>query len=146
MYILAAIAVAFWVFSIYRRYKLWHLGKPEDRSQDIGKRAWVFIRTTVVDVLAHRRFLLEPYPGIMHLLIFWGFVILLLASAIDAVTYYSNRHLTGAPYLWFSLIVDIGGLLVLIGVIMAAYRRYIWKPKGLNTVLDDGVVLTSIAV
>ena len=63
VYILAAIAVAFWVFSIYRRYKLWHLGKPDDCSKNIGKRIWVFIRTTVVDVLAHRRFLRDPYPG-----------------------------------------------------------------------------------
>jgi Fe-S oxidoreductase/nitrate reductase gamma subunit len=80
----------------------------------------------------------------MHLIIFWGFVILLLASAIDATTYYSNRHITGAPYLWFSLIVDIGGLLVLIGIIMAAYRRYILKPKRLNTILDDGIVTALI--
>jgi Fe-S oxidoreductase/nitrate reductase gamma subunit len=146
MYILSAIAVAFWAFSIYRRYKLWHLGKPDDCSKHIGKRIPVFIRTTVVDALAHRRFLRDPYPGIMHLIIFWGFVILLLAAAIDATTHYINRHITGAPYLWFSLIVDIGGILVLIGIIMAAYRRYIWKPKGLNTILDDGVVLTSLAV
>jgi Fe-S oxidoreductase/nitrate reductase gamma subunit len=146
IYILAAIAVAFWVFSFYRRYKLWHLGKPDDCSKNIGKRIRVFIRTTVVDVLAHRRFLRDPYSGMMHLMIFWGFVILLLAAAIDATTYYINRHITGAPYLWFSFIVDIGGLLVLIGIIMAAYRRYIWKPKGLNTVLDDGIVMASIAV
>ena len=146
MYILAAIAVAFWVFSIYRRYKLWHLGKPDDCSKNIGKRIRVFIRTTVVDALAHRRFLRDPYPGIMHLIIFWGFVILLLASAIDAVTYYISRHIIGTPYLWFSLIADIAGLLVLIGIIMAAYRRYIWKPKRLNTILDDGIGLALIAV
>jgi len=146
MYILAAIAVAFWVFSIYRRYKLWRLGKPDDCSKNIGKRIQVFIRTTVVDVLAHRRFLRDLYPGMMHLIIFWGFVILLLAAAIDAVTHYTNRHIIGAPYLWFSLIVDIGGLLVLIGIIMAACRRYIWKPKGLNTILDDGIVMALIAV
>jgi Fe-S oxidoreductase/nitrate reductase gamma subunit len=144
MYTMAAIAVAFWVFSIYRRYKLWHLGKPDDCSKNIGKRIRVFIRTTVVDVLAHRRFLRDPYAGMMHLIIFWGFVILLLAAAIDAVTHYTNRHIIGAPYLWFSLIVDIGGILVLIGVIMAACRRYIWKPERLNTILDDGVVLTSL--
>jgi len=146
MYILAAIAIAFWVFSIYRRYKLWRLGKPDDCSKNIGKRIQVFIRTTVVDVLAHRRFLRDLYPGMMHLIIFWGFVILLLAAAIDAVTHYTNRHIIGAPYLWFSLIVDIGGLLVLIGIIMAAYRRYIWKPRGLNTILDDGIVMALIAV
>lgn len=55
IYILAAIAVAFLVFSIYRRYKLWHLGKPDDCSKNMGRRIGVFIRTMVVDVLAHRR-------------------------------------------------------------------------------------------
>jgi Fe-S oxidoreductase/nitrate reductase gamma subunit len=145
IYILAAIAVAFLAFSIYRRYKLWHLGKPDDCSKNIGKRIGVFIRTMVVDVLAHRRFLRDPYPGMMHLIIFWGFVILLLAAAIDAVTHYTNRHIIGTPYLWFSLIVDISGLLVLFGIIMAAYRRYILKPKRLNTVLDDGIGLALLA-
>jgi Fe-S oxidoreductase/nitrate reductase gamma subunit len=145
MYILNAIAVAFLVFSIYRRYKLWRLGKPDDRSRNIVRRIGVFIRTMVVDVLAHRRFLRDPYAGVMHLFIFWGFVILILAAAIDAVTYYAHRHIVGTPYLWFSLIVDIGDILVLIGIIMAAYRRYIAKPEKLPTVLDDGIGLALMA-
>jgi Fe-S oxidoreductase/nitrate reductase gamma subunit len=145
IYILAAIAVAFLAFSIYRRYNLWHLGKPDDRSRNLGRRIGVFARTMVVDVLGHRRFLRDPYPGTMHLVIFWGFVILLLAAAIDAVTHYTNRPIIGTPYLWFSLIVDIGGFLVLVGIIMAAYRRYILKPKRLNTVLDDGIGMALIA-
>jgi len=145
IYILATIALAFLVFSIYRRYKLWHLGKPDECSKNIGNRIGVFIRTTVVDVFAHRRFLRDPYPGIMHLTIFWGFIILLLAAAIDAVTHYVTGPISGAPYLWFSLIVDMGGLLALIGIIMAAYRRYILKPKRLNTVLDDGIGMALIA-
>jgi Fe-S oxidoreductase/nitrate reductase gamma subunit len=145
IYLLAVIALAFWVFSVYRRFQLWHLGKPDDCSKNIGKRIPVFIRTTVVDILAHRRFLRDPYPGMMHLVILWGFVILLLASAIDAVTYYISRHISGAPYLWFKLIVDIAGLLVLIGIIMAAYRRYVSKPERLNTILDDGIGMALIA-
>jgi Fe-S oxidoreductase/nitrate reductase gamma subunit len=145
MYILNAIAVAFLAFSIHRRYKLWRLGKPDDCSKNIGRRIGVFIRTMVVDVLAHRRFLRDPYPGMMHLMIFWGFVILLLAAAIDAVTHFTNRHIIGTPYLWFSLISDIGGLLVLIGIIMAAYRRYILKPERMPTVLDDGIGLALMA-
>ncbi len=145
VYILAAVAVAFWVSGLYRRYKLWRMGKPHDCSKDICKRIGVFIRTTVADVLFHRRFLRDPYPGIMHLIIFWGFIILLLASAVDAVTYYSGLHIRGVPYLWFSLIVDIGGILALIGIIMAACRRYIWKPQRLNTILDDDIGLALIA-
>jgi Fe-S oxidoreductase/nitrate reductase gamma subunit len=145
IYVFSTIAIAVWVFSLYRRYKLWRLGKPDDCFKNIGKRIWVFIRTAVVDVLAHRRFLRDPYPGMMHLMIFWGCIILLLAAAIDAVTHYIIGHIIGTPYLWFSLIVDIGGILVLIGIIMAAYRRYIWKPKRLNTLLDDDIGLALLA-
>ncbi len=145
MYILNGIAVAFLVFSIYRRYKLWRLGRPDDCSKNIGERIGVFIRTMVVDVLAHRRFLRDPFAGIMHLFIFWGFGILLLASALDAITHYTNQHIIGTPYLWFSLISDLGGILALIGIIMAAYRRYILKPERLNSVLDDGIGLALIA-
>jgi len=145
IYVLAAIALTFWAFGFYRRYQLWHLGKPDDSSKNIGKRIPVFIRTTLVDVLAHRRFLRDPYPGMMHLIIFWGFIILLLASAVDAVTHYIIGHIIGTPYLWFKLIVNIGGLLALAGIIMAAYRRYVSKPKRLNTLLDDGIGMALIA-
>jgi Fe-S oxidoreductase/nitrate reductase gamma subunit len=146
IYILAVLAVAFLVFSIYRRFKLWHMGRPDDRSKNIGKRIWYFIRLTFVDGLGHRRFLREPFPGIMHLFIFWGCLILILAAAVDAITHFANSHVAGTPYLWFSLIVDIAGVLVLVGVIMAAIRRYIMKPERLNTVLDDGIVMLLIVV
>jgi len=145
MYLASAIAAAFLAFSIYRRYKLWRMGKPDDRSKNIGERIRVFIRTSIVDLFAHRRFLRDPYAGVMHLVIFWGFVILLLASAIDAVTHYTNRHVVGAPYLWLSLITDIGGILAFVGIVMAAYRRYVQKPEKLPTVLDDGIGLALLA-
>jgi Fe-S oxidoreductase len=60
------------------------------------------------------------------------------------VSHFTHRHITGTPYLWFSLITDIGGILVLVGIIMAAYRRYVLKPERLNTVLDDGIGMALI--
>ena len=144
IYALAAIALAFWVYNLYGRYKLWQLGKPDDCSKNIGERIPVFIRTAIIDFLGHRRFLRDPFPGMMHLLIFWGFLILLLASGVDAVTHYSGFHVRGTPYLWFKLISNIGGLMILIGVIMAVFRRYVLKPKRLNTFLDDGIGMALI--
>ncbi|MBM3155598.1 MAG: respiratory nitrate reductase subunit gamma, partial [Chloroflexi bacterium] len=146
MYILSAIAVAFVAYAIYKHYKLWHIGKADDRSKNIARRVWAFIITGFADGLGHRRFLREPYPGIMHLLIFWGCLVLLLASAVDATTHQLNILLEGSPYLWFSLIVDISGILALIGVFIAIYRRYVQKPDRLNTILDDGIILSLIAV
>lgn len=146
MYLLAALGVAYWIYSLYQRYQLWRIGKPDECTQEIGKRIRVFIQTLLTEILTHRKFLRDPFPGIMHLLIFWGWIILLLASAVDAFTYYANLHLVGKPYLWFSLIVDIGGLLVIVGMLMAVFRRYLLKPKRLNTVLDDGVITALILI
>jgi len=146
IYILAVVALAILVYSFYRRYKLWRVGKPDDRSKDMGKRLKVFIRTTIMDILIHRRFLREPYPGIMHFLILWGFIIMLLGSAVDAVTHHIGRDVVGGAYLWFSLTLDIAGVMMLVGIIMAAYRRYIQKPERLNTILDDGVVISLLVL
>jgi hypothetical protein len=58
--------------------------------------------------------------------------------------------LRGSFYLGFSFLMDLFGLLVLIGVLMAAYRRYIQKPDRLtykgtpDTTPEDGIVLLLI--
>ena len=139
MYMAATLATVYLAYTIYRRYKLWRLGKPDDCTKDIGERIRVFIRTTIVDLFAHRRFLRDPYAGVMHLLLFWGFAILVFASAVDAVTHFINIHMVGTPYLWFSLLSDVGGILAFVGIAMAAYRRYVQKPEKLPTVRDDGI-------
>jgi Fe-S oxidoreductase/nitrate reductase gamma subunit len=144
VYLLALASIGIWLYGFYQRYRVWRLGRPDERSKEIGKRIGIFLRHIIVDVFAHRKFLRQPFSGIMHLTLFWGFLILLLASAVDAISYYSGYHLQGSLYLWFSLISDLGGLLILAGILMAAFRRYLWKPKSLNSVLDDGILLASI--
>lgn len=146
VYILAIIAIAIWFFYFYKRIKLWLKGREDNRSREILSRIPHFIRTLITDIIPHRKFFYNPFTGLMHFLIFWGFVILLLASAVDAITYYTNHHLVGSPYLWFSLISDIGGFMVFAGMVMAAYRRYIKKPEGLDTIFDDGIVISSILI
>jgi Fe-S oxidoreductase/nitrate reductase gamma subunit len=82
----------------------------------------------------------------MHFLIFWGFVMLLVGSAVDFVTHVIHVELTGGTYLGFSLLFDLGGILALVGALMAIVRRYIVKPERLKTVFDDGWILSFIVV
>ena len=139
------IALAFLLgYVIYRRVKLWRRGGPDDRSKDLGKRIWAFIGTAIVDGFIHRRILRDPYPGIMHFLIFWGCVVLLMGAAYDFVTHYLLGGVSGLPYLLASLIVDVLGVLVLIGVIIAAIRRYIQRPKRLDSTVEDAGALSLI--
>lgn len=146
VYLLAIIGLAYWALRFYQRCQIWRMGRPDETLKVTDRRILTFVRTVIGDLFTHRRFFRSPFPGTMHFLLFWGFLLLLMASAIDATTYYSGLHMVGPLYLWFSLIVDIAGLLCLAGVIMAAYRRYVLRPTKLVTLPDDGIVMILLAI
>src|ERR671933_312013 len=52
------------------------LGRPDDRWDDVGGRVRVVLR----DVLGQGRMFKEPYAGIMHALIFWGFLVVTIMT------------------------------------------------------------------
>ncbi len=162
IYILAAIVLVIFVYSIYRHYKLWHIGKPEKRPGSIGKRIRAFIVTGVVDGLLHRKFFgmadnlghrrfslrdLKPrelYPGIFHFFILIGCIVFLLGAFMDFISHYFFDFMHGDFYLAYSVIVDVFGILVLVGVILAVIRRYIWKPDRLDNKEQDLIALLLI--
>jgi Fe-S oxidoreductase/nitrate reductase gamma subunit len=158
IYILAALAVAVIAYAIYKRVRLWRLGKPENRLDNLGQRIKSFLKIGIIDGLAHRRFLViggpkikslvpkEPFAGIMHFLIVIGAGLLLFVTAMDVVSHYIIEFSHGGTYLAFSFLGDLGGVLLLIGVILALSRRYIQKPTRLDNTPDDAIALVLIIV
>ncbi len=146
LYPLGIAALAIFVYAIYRRSLLWRLGSPEKRWDNLGKRIWNFIVTGIIDGLFHRRFFREPYPGTMHFLIFGGAIVLLVGTALDVIDHYVIHFIRGNVYLGLSFTLDFAGLAILIGAIIAVIRRYVQKPKRLETVLDDAAILSFIFV
>ncbi|MBC8274943.1 MAG: 4Fe-4S dicluster domain-containing protein [Chloroflexi bacterium] len=146
LYTLGAAALGIFIYAIYRRFRLWAVGKPDKRWDNLGKRIWDFVVVGIVDGLFHRRFFREPYPGIIHFLIFAGAGVLLVGTALDVIDHYVFHFISGNVYLGLSFALDMGGVMMLVGVVMAVIRRYIQKPERLNTVLDNAVVLALIFV
>jgi len=164
VYILGAIAVGALIYAFYRRYKYWHLGGLDKRPRDIGKRIWAFIYAILIDGVLHRRFFrvldglerksissddIKPkefYPGLIHFLIFVGTIILLIGTVLDVISHYIVHFLHGDVYLAFSLATDVGGIMAVIGVVLALVRRYIQKPDRLDNQFDDLVALLLILV
>ncbi|MBE9502355.1 MAG: 4Fe-4S dicluster domain-containing protein [Chloroflexi bacterium] len=146
LYYLLIPLAAILAYAVYRRYRLWRLGRPDNRLSDLGKSLRAFIVTGIVDGLIHRRFLREPYPGLMHFLIFWGAIVFLLGAATDFVTHYLIGGLEGKPYLGASFVVDVLGLAVLVGLGIAVYRRYIQRPDRLDNKPEDAIALSLIFV
>jgi len=164
IYVLAVIVLGIFIYAIYRRYRLWRLGGPEDKFSHIGKRLWAFLVTGIVDGLLHRKFFgladglghrrfsikdLRPkefHPGIIHFLIFAGCIIFLLGAFLDFISHYFFHFLHGNFYLGYSVVVDVFGILVLVGVILAIHRRYIQKPDRLDNKGEDLIALLLIFI
>jgi Fe-S oxidoreductase/nitrate reductase gamma subunit len=164
LYILGAIVIGVFAYAIYRRYRMWRLGTPDNRLAPLSKRVWAFIVTTIVDGIFHRKFFgvanglgrrrlsagdLKPrefYPGIAHFLIFAGCIVLLLGAFLDFISHYFFHFMQGSFYLGYSVVTDSFGILVLIGVILAVIRRYGQKPDRLDNTPDDLIALVLIGV
>ncbi len=141
IYILAVASIAYLIYAFYRRFKLWRIGQKDDTFSNIPGKIKDFIYTAVVDGIVHWRIIRDPYPGIMHALIFWGALLLLLGTAMDVISHYIVEFLHGSTYLAISFLADLGGVMILVGIIMAAFRRYIQKPDRLDNTRTDAMAL-----
>jgi len=86
----------------------------------------------------------ELYPGITHFLIFAGCGILLLGAFLDFLSHYFLHFMYGGFYLGYVLVTDAGGVLVLMGAILAVIRRYAIKPDRLDNMNQDLIALSLI--
>jgi Fe-S oxidoreductase/nitrate reductase gamma subunit len=145
VYLLGAIVVAIAFYGLYRRIRLWRLGSEDDRLNNLRARIRDFA-FTMADGLWHRRILRDRYAGIMHVLIFGGFVLLLMGPLLDFASEHFYHFMEGGVYLGVSLLLDVGGLLVLVGLGLAAYRRYVLRPTRLGNLLDDVATLALLSL
>jgi Fe-S oxidoreductase/nitrate reductase gamma subunit len=124
--LLVVSTLSFW----WRHYRLWHLGKEENRSDHGATR----LKTLLAVTFSHLRFWKELYPGTMHFLIFWGVILIFTGKIVRLFSY--PVGLTNPPQNIFkvaSCVSEIGGLLVIVGGCLAVYRRYVVKPPRLET-------------
>jgi Fe-S oxidoreductase/nitrate reductase gamma subunit len=134
LFFFTAIALVVFAYGVYRRRQLWvALGKPETRLDQIPER----IKSLLVNGFIQWKTFREPYAGIMHGLIFFGFFVLIFGAAFDATEFHIAEplgwaFLRGTFYLVFSFLMDLFGLAVLAGVLLAIYRRYVIRPDSLG--------------
>ncbi len=100
--------------------------RPDPRFDHIGRR----LKAIGVYVLAQARLLRWPYAGIMHALIFWGFVVLLTAilqAMVEAL--WLGFHFDDVPGSGaIAFLQDLFCTLALTGVVMALINRLIVRP------------------
>jgi Fe-S oxidoreductase/nitrate reductase gamma subunit len=148
MYSLFIAALAVFGWGVYKRIEFWRKGKDDkERLADWGKRLKVLLR----EILLQKQVRNSSFPSIMHCLVFYSFAVLFITTLIVMVEYDAGHllgvHLNifqGFVYVLFSVGSELAGILVLVGLAMAAYRRYVRKPETLPTTAENGLVLLLI--
>ncbi|RPI18046.1 MAG: (Fe-S)-binding protein [Ignavibacteriae bacterium] len=140
-------AISFFLSNLKKIISFVKLGRPENRFD----KPWKRIKRVLTVGLAQTKILRDPVPGIMHAFIFWGFVTLLTA-VIEAFIqgFYSGFSLTilGPVSKILFASQDTFGLLVILSVLFALFRRYVTHPKRLqgdgHTNKDAAIILFMI--
>ncbi len=141
-WVVVVLCGALLVYGLWRRIRLWREGGPVRRTDRAGGR----IGGLLLYALGQWRVLSQRYPGLMHGLIFYGFVIFFIATSLVGIQ--MDLHLLilqGPFYLAFEAVVNAFALLFLVGLALAAFRRYVLRPDRLNIRRDDAYVLGSLA-
>lgn len=136
LFMLVSFGVLGW--ALYRRVRLWQQGRPENRFEDLGRR----LKAMLLHGLGQKKTLREGAPGLLHFLMYSGFIVLFIGTLMIAVQEdLGIEFLHGPFYLFYSLTLDVFGLLCIIGVAGLTYRRYVLKPTGLDNRREDLIIL-----
>ncbi|RLB85930.1 MAG: hypothetical protein DRH15_02730 [Deltaproteobacteria bacterium] len=142
-YALAAIAVILFFGGLVLYLVTW---KRVDRK---GRPvfSWAAVRRTFEDAgLGKRTFKGDVTAGVMHLFIFWGFFALFMGTGVLSVHHYIVEFLRGRAYLVFSAAMELAGIVLVIGLLWAAVRRYLQRIPRLEHRAEDGLVLLWLIV
>ncbi len=107
----------------------------------------VLIKVFILDVILQIRTLKEdPLRWLMHLCIYWGFMLLLFMHALDQIitsTLFNDYYATLNPFLFLR---DFFGAMVIVGLGLAVCRRFVLKVPRLKTHPMDHYAVFILAV
>jgi len=107
----------------------------------------ILVKVFILDIVLQRRILKEDFlRWLMHMLIFTGFMMLLLMHALDSFItspLFEEYYSTVNPFLFLR---NFFGIMVLAGLMIAVYRRFILKVLRLKSNSMDLYAIIILAV
>jgi Fe-S oxidoreductase len=131
--------LAFHLFA--RRAESWALGRAERRTGMWGRRA-----RDLSAGLRMKTLMRDPRAGVMHSMIYYGFIVLFLGTVtleIDHLLPANLKFLQGKVYQGYSAILDLASLVYLGGLALAIANRYLVPTRRIRTKTkpEDAVIL-----
>jgi len=147
MSLLLIVGWGVFAYSAWRRWKLMMVGAPADCGEQVGER----LKRTLHYAIAQVRMRRYPLAGLAHMVIFFGFLVLLLRSLIlwgrgfdesfDFWLFGLDQPL-GKIYSFFK---DIFAVLVLLGALVFVYYRMVARLPRM-TLSTEGLIIIWIIV
>ncbi len=136
-----------WLVSL--RVRNYERGAPDDRrttKKNLHRRMRDFRAGVWMQTL-----LRDPAAGIMHSLIYFGFMWLFIATVILEIDHQlpdNLKFLHGGIYQGYAFAADLGGVVFTAGIVWAIGRRYIERPYRIRikTKPEDAVILITFLV
>ncbi|MED1919248.1 (Fe-S)-binding protein [Bacillus thuringiensis] len=124
---------------VYSRIVFIKLGKKAILKKDAAIR----INEFLTQVFGQTKLLKDPKSGVMHIIMFYGFIILQFGAIELIIKGFVKgfEYPMGEAHKYFSLSQEITTFLVLLAVGYAYYRRYIEKVKRLKRGFKSGLVI-----
>ena len=145
-YFVAAVALFVFGMGCLRRVRLWKLGQPVTHWPTWRQ----IVRHLLLDVLFQRRIGGRGLASVAHVLLFSGFVVLLIGTTLIAIEHLLAAALgreahnpvfhKGAYYAVFEVVMDSFGIVFLLGIVLFVWRR-LKRPRSLGHNAADWFIL-----
>ncbi|WP_422659266.1 (Fe-S)-binding protein [Paenibacillus sp. EC2-1] len=130
-------AVYMFATVVYRRYLYIRVGQSVDLDREMKER----LRQFIIQVFGQSKLFKDRKSGIMHFVVFYGFIILQF-GALDIIWKgLTGRNLPIPGHEMFILMQEITVTLILLAIGYAAYRRYGEKLKRLKRGWKPSIVV-----
>jgi Fe-S oxidoreductase len=131
--------------------KLLSIGRSENRFDQTGKRLFTAIKLSLLQLSQFRVKKSDYiYAGVMHVLIIFGFIVLLpgeIEFILNGLFPEFDLGILGEPlFNIFLLSQDLFAFLVIVSMALAMFRRLVLKPKQINYHLTAYLILTAICL
>ena len=119
------------LYEVWRRLRIVFKGRDSLPFDRFGARAWRVFK----EVFLHEKVIKDRFwPGLMHALVFWGFIVFGLVTIDHFAIGFGYPIMNEQTHTYYSYIVIPFSILVLIGIGSLTYRRFITRPKPLGKI------------